>query len=35
MALLQQSKLKVAHIKLAVLDEADKMIGVDFMAQTK
>lgn len=35
MALLQQNKLKVANIKLAVLDEADKLMGADFKAQTK
>ncbi|KAJ2959325.1 hypothetical protein NQZ79_g5240 [Umbelopsis isabellina] len=35
MALLQQNKLKVANIKLAVLDEADKLMGADFKAQSK
>jgi superfamily II DNA/RNA helicase len=35
MALIQQNKLRMSKIKLAVLDEADKMIGGDFYAQTK
>ncbi|KAH8556038.1 P-loop containing nucleoside triphosphate hydrolase protein [Umbelopsis sp. PMI_123] len=35
MALIQQGKLRMSKIKLAVLDEADKMIGGDFYAQTK
>lgn len=35
MALIQQNRLRISNIKLAVLDEADKLIGDDFKAQTK
>ncbi|CAO3676557.1 unnamed protein product [Umbelopsis vinacea] len=35
MALLQQNRIKTSSIKLVVLDEADKLIGDDFRAQTK
>jgi superfamily II DNA/RNA helicase len=35
MALIQQNRIKTSSIKLVVLDEADKLIGDDFRAQTK